>query len=238
MKNRTVLGILCLILALLLAFGLTPIMNKLSDGRVSVVRMKQDVSQGHKMTEDDIEIVSVGAVNLPSGVIKDKEAVLGKYASSDLWKGDCLFPAKLSDTADSAADVFRSLDGTQVAVSVTIPTFAGGLSGKLLNGDIVSLIVYSSDKKESFAPDALKYVRVITSTTSGGLDRDELTQKEDGTYDLPSTTAGRRDRTERQPSLTSPSVPIPSWRPSPVITVTPVPGRSRRLPLRRRSRST
>ena len=54
MKNRTVLGILCLILALLLAFGLTPIMNKLSDGRVSVVRMKQDVSQGHKMTEDDI----------------------------------------------------------------------------------------------------------------------------------------------------------------------------------------
>ena len=187
MKNRTVLGILCLILALLLAFGLTPIMNKLSDGRVSVVRMKQDVSQGHKMTEDDIEIVSVGAVNLPSGVIKDKEAVLGKYASSDLWKGDCLFPTKLSDTADSAADVFRSLDGTQVAVSVTIPTFAGGLSGKLLNGDIVSLIVYSSDRKESFAPDALKYVRVITSTTSGGLDRDELTQKEDGTYDLPST---------------------------------------------------
>ena len=171
MKNRTVLGILCLILALLLAFGLTPIMNKLSDGRVSVVRMKQDVSQGHKMTEDDIEIVSVG----------------GKFASSDLWKGDCLFPAKLSDTADSAADVFRSLDGTQVAVSVTIPTFAGGLSGKLLNGDIVSLIVYSSEKKESFAPDALKYVRVITSTTSGGLDRDELTQKEDGTYDLPST---------------------------------------------------
>ena len=116
MKKRTVLGILCLILALLLAFGLTPIMNKLSDGRVSVVRMKQDVSQGHKMTEDDIEIVSVGAVNLPSGVIKDKEAVLGKYASSDLWKGDCLFPAKLSDTADSASDVFRSLDGTQVAV--------------------------------------------------------------------------------------------------------------------------
>ena len=43
MKNRTVLGILCLILALLLAFGLTPIMNKLSDGRVSVVRMKQDL---------------------------------------------------------------------------------------------------------------------------------------------------------------------------------------------------
>ena len=27
MKNRTVLGILCLILALLLAFGLTPIMK-------------------------------------------------------------------------------------------------------------------------------------------------------------------------------------------------------------------
>lgn len=187
MKNRTVLGLLCILLALLLAFGLTPIVNKLSDGKVSVVRMKQDAAQGHKLTEDDIEIVSVGAVNLPSDVIKDKEAVVGKYASSELWKGDYLFPAKLSDTADSAADVFRSLDGSQVAVSVTIPSFAGGLSGKLQNGDIVSLIVYSSEKKESFSPEALKYVRVITSTTSGGLDRDEVMQKEDGTYDLPST---------------------------------------------------
>ena len=187
MKNRTVLGVLCLILALLLAFGLTPIVNKLSDGRVSVVRMKKDAAQGHKITEDDIETVSVGAFNLPADAIKDKEAVIGKYASSDLWKGDFLFPSKLTETADSAADVFRSLDGSQVAVSVTIPSFAGGLSGKLQNGDIVSLIVYSSDKKESFAPEALKYVRVITSTTSGGLDRDELTQKEDGTYDLPST---------------------------------------------------
>ena len=187
MKNRTVLGILCLILALLLAFGLAPIVNKLSDGQVSVVRMKADAVQGHKITEDDIEIVSVGAVNLPSGVMKEKETVVGKYAVSDLWKGDYLVPAKLADSGDSAEDVFRSLDGSHVAVSVTIPSFAGGLSGKLLNGDIVSLIVYRSEKKESISPEALKYVRVITSTTAGGLDRDELKQKEDGTYELPST---------------------------------------------------
>ncbi|MBQ3881123.1 MAG: ParB/RepB/Spo0J family partition protein, partial [Bacteroidales bacterium] len=88
----------------------------------------------------------------------------------------------VENSPDSSGQIQR-----YIRLSVTIPTFAGGLSGKLLNGDIVSLIVYSSDKKESFAPDALKYVRVITSTTSGGLDRDELTQKEDGTYDLPST---------------------------------------------------
>ena len=187
MKNRTVLGILCLILALVLAFGLAPIVNKFSDGRLSVVRMKADTARGHKITEDDIEIVSVGAVNLPSDIIKDKEAVVGKYAASELWKGDYLFPSKLSETADSAEDIFRGLDGTQVAVSVTIPTFAGGLSGKLLNGDIVSLIVYNSEKKKSFEPEELKYVRVITSTTAGGLDRDEVKQKEDGTYELPST---------------------------------------------------
>ena len=82
-----------------------------------------------------------------------------------------------------------NLDGSQVAMSITIPSFAGGLSGKLTNGDIVSLIIYTDADGENTAivPEALQYVRVITSTTAAGLDKDELIQNEDGTYELPTT---------------------------------------------------
>ena len=187
MKNRTVLGIVCILLALVLAFVIAPFVNKFSDSRSEVLRVKQSVTQGHRMTGDDIERVSVGNYNLPPDVLTNEDEVVGKYAAVGLTKGDYLFSVKLTDTADSANDVFKTLNGTQIAVSVTIPSFAGGLSGKLQNGDIVSMIVYNAEKKKSTIPEALKYVRVITATTAEGLDKDELVQKEDGTYELPST---------------------------------------------------
>ena len=187
MKNRTVLGLICIGLALVLAFVIAPFVNKFSDSRAEVLRVKQTVTKGHRLTGDDIETVSVGSYNLPADVLTDETEVIGRYAAADMTKGDWLFASKLTDSADSAADVFRTLDGSQVAVSVTIPSFAGGLSGKLKNGDIVSVIVYSGEKKNSEIPEALKYVRVITATTAAGLDKDELVQKEDGTYELPST---------------------------------------------------
>ena len=122
MKNRTVLGLICIGLALVLAFVIAPFVNKFSDSRSEVLRVKQTVTRGHRLTGEDIERVSVGNYNLPADVLTNPEDVIGKYAAVDLTKGDWLFSTKLADSADSAADVFRALDGSQVAVSVTIPS--------------------------------------------------------------------------------------------------------------------
>ena len=189
MKNRTIIGIICIVVALVLSFAIAPLVNKFADSRVDIVRITRDVTQGHKLTADDIEIVTIGSFGMPADVITDKDAVIGKYAACDLKKTDFLLPSKISDNADSAADVFMNLDGSQVAMSITIPSFAGGLSGKLTNGDIVRLIAYTEVDGESVSivPEALQYVRVITSTTAAGLDKDELIQNEDGTYELPTT---------------------------------------------------
>ncbi len=189
MKNRTIIGIICIVVALVLSFAIAPLVNKFADSRVDIVRITRDITQGHKLTADDIEIVTIGSFGMPADVITDKDAVIGKYAACDLKKTDFLLPSKVSDSADSAADVFMNLDGSQVAMSITIPSFAGGLSGKLTNGDIVRLIAYTEVDGESVSivPEALQYVRVITSTTAAGLDKDELIQNEDGTYELPTT---------------------------------------------------
>ena len=71
-------------------------------------------------------------------------------------------------------------------MSVTIASFARGLSAKLQNGDIVSF--YVTDKEgNTTIPASLKYVRVITTTTAGGVDENEVEPNEDGTFDLPTT---------------------------------------------------
>ena len=187
MKNRTIIGIVCIVLALVVTFAVAPLVNKLSDSRTDIVRLKSDIVQGHMIRESDIEIVTVGSTGLPANIITKKEAVVGKFAACDLKANTDLLQSMISDKSDSADDVFHTLDGKKQAISITISSFAGGLSGKLENGDIVSLVIFENETNEATIPGGLTYVKVITTTTAEGFDKDELTPNEDGTYELPTT---------------------------------------------------
>lgn len=187
MKNRTIIGIVCIVLALVVTFAVAPLVNKLSDSRTDIVRLKNDIVQGHMIQESDIEVVTVGSTGLPTNIITKKEAVVGKFAACDLKANTDLLQSMISDKSDSADDVFHTLDGKKQAISITISSFAGGLSGKLENGDIISLVVFENETNEATIPGGLTYVKVITTTTAEGFDKDELTPNEDGTYELPTT---------------------------------------------------
>ena len=187
MKNRTIIGIVCIVLALVVTFAVAPLVNKLSDSRTDIVRLKNDIVQGHMIQESDIEVVTVGSTGLPTNIITKKEAVVGKFAACDLKANTDLLQSMISDKSDSADDVFHTLDGKKQAISITISSFAGGLSGKLENGDIVSLVVFENETNKATIPGGLTYVKVITTTTAEGFDKDELTPNEDGTYELPTT---------------------------------------------------
>ena len=187
MKNRTIIGIVCIVLALVVTFAVAPLVNKLSDSRADIVRLKSDIAQGHMIQESDIEVVTVGSTGLPTNIITKKEAVVGKFAACDLKANTDLLQSMISDKSDSADDVFHTLDGKKQAISITISSFAGGLSGKLENGDIVSLVIFENETNEATIPGGLTYVKVITTTTAEGFDKDELTPNEDGTYELPTT---------------------------------------------------
>ena len=187
MKNRTIIGIVCIVLALVVTFAVAPLVNKLSDSRTDIVRLKNDIVQGHIIQESDIEVVTVGSTGLPTNIITKKEAVVGKFAACDLKANTDLLQSMISDKSDSADDVFHTLDGKKQAISITISSFAGGLSGKLENGDIVSLVIFENETNEATIPGGLTYVKVITTTTAEGFDKDELTPNEDGTYEPPTT---------------------------------------------------
>lgn len=169
--NRTVIGIVCILIAFAVCFGIIPLLNRSSSEQVEIVRVKQVVTKGSMISEEDIEMVSVGAYNLPATVIKSKDDVIGKYARGDIYPGEYLLPSKLTVDIGTATDIMESLNGGQKAISLTIGSFAQGLSGKLETGDIISVIVYS--QKDGFAQTLpeLQYIKVITSTTSAGVDK-------------------------------------------------------------------
>ncbi len=82
------------------------------------------------------------------------------------------------------------LTGEKRAISITIPSFAGGLSGKLISGDIVSIIAVDfKEQGETVVPDELQYVEVIAVTDSKGNDDETVTVKPDGEeeVELPET---------------------------------------------------
>lgn len=187
MKNRTFIGIICMILAVVMIFLISPLVNRVSGGTVTAIRLKNNVSQGSKITESDIEEVKISKKAVPSSALDNKNSVIGRYASVNLYSGDYLTINKIISASKTADNVFTSLNGQKFAMSFTIDSFAAGLSGKIKNGDIISLVVMDGSSGKAIMPPEFKYVKVVTTTTSGGVDQDKVQKKDDGTFDPPAT---------------------------------------------------
>ncbi len=173
LKNRTVLGVLCIVLSLLICFVLTPLFNQSISRKTEIVRVVKDIKSGDEITKDMVQMVEVGSYNLPEHVAKQTESVIGKYAKADLMTGDYILTEKLSDTPALEDAYLYSLDGKKQAISVSIKNLAQGLSGKLVSGDIVSVIAPDYQKQgTTVIPPELSYIEVIGVTASTGYDTD------------------------------------------------------------------
>ena len=170
-RNRTVIGVLCILLALIICFGVTPLFSRSASEKTEIVRVAKDIKEGDEITAEMVQTVEVGAYNLPQNLMTDKKEVVGKYATADLAAGDYILSSKLSAVPAAENAYLYNLDGTKQAISVTIKSFAVGLSGKLESGDIVTVIVADyQGKGETAIPPELQYVEVISVTASSGYD--------------------------------------------------------------------
>lgn len=205
MKNRTVLGIICIALALVLCFGVGPLINNLTDGTIEAVRIKEGVivASGSEITGEDIEMIKVKKSTFNSGVYYTYEVFESKFINSssddylgvpfadcELGSGEFIPQKKVSINGASSDAVFEGLGYGKMAMSITLDTFADGLSGKLENGDIVSVVAYTTENDiGSVIPEELKFVKVITTTTSSGVDQGDITKNEDGSMSDTVSTA-------------------------------------------------
>lgn len=184
MKNRTVTGIICIVAALIFAFGAVPLINAISEGKTTALTAVKDIEKGHVFCEEDFTAKTVHSSDLPENYISDTEDIMGLYASCDIKSGALLQSSMLSKDGANPSAVLSSLNGEKQAISITLDTLASGISGSIKSGDIVSAIV--SDGGGAVIPKELKYLKVITATYSDGRDINEE-RPEDENYTPPAT---------------------------------------------------
>ncbi|NPV89721.1 MAG: pilus assembly protein CpaB [Firmicutes bacterium] len=189
LKNRTVLGVFCIALSLVICFAITPLFNSGLAKKADIVRVTKNIKAGDQITKDMVHTAEVGSYNLPENVVRSLDAALGKYAAADLAAGDYILSPKLTDGPAAENAYLYNLTGEKQAISVTVKSFANGLSGKLISGDIVSVIAPDYRKMgTTVIPAELKYVEVIGVTASSGYDTDTGDQRKDADKkDLPAT---------------------------------------------------
>jgi pilus assembly protein CpaB len=140
LKNKFVIGILCIVLALLFAFVALPaLIGRGESETVSVLRMTQAASEGTQITADMVETVSVPK-NLVENGMSELSSAVGKYAAANLYAGDYLTNEKLAATLAEQNLFSAGTDKGKMVISITLPSLASGVSGRLLPGDIVSVI--------------------------------------------------------------------------------------------------
>ena len=188
LKNRTVIGVICIVLSLIICFAVTPLFNKGMSQKTEIVRVTKDIKIGDEITKDMVQIVEVGSYNLPEDVVKNTETVLGKFASADMVPGDYIISSKVADEPAAENAYLYNLTGEKQAMSVSVKSFATGLSGKLVSGDIVSIIAPDYKKQgTTVIPPELQYVEVIAVTAGSGYDANTGEQEDSEEKELPST---------------------------------------------------
>ena len=88
MKNRTIIGIICMIAAVAITFAAGPLVNRMTADTTTVLRLTEDVNQGAQLTEEHLEEVKINTAALSPGILTEKEQIIGKYAVSNLFAGD------------------------------------------------------------------------------------------------------------------------------------------------------
>lgn len=178
LKNKPLISVICIILALILNFGIAPMITSQATKQIQVTRVAQgkEIPPNTKITDDLLETVTVSSLNLPTGVIQNKSEIVNQYSTIKMVSGDWFFTSKLSAKPLGADEYLTKLDGKKVALSVSIKSFAAGLSGKLQTGDIISLDVADyGDMKQTITPGDLQYVQLLAATTDTGTDNNRTT---------------------------------------------------------------
>ena len=178
LKNRTVLGVLCIAVSLLICFAVTPLVNAGLSQKTTIVRFVKDVKAGEEIKKGMLQEVEVGGYNLPENVLRSITEAEGKYLTADVYAGDYIVAEKVADEPAAENKYLYNLNGEKQAISITISSFAEGLSGKLKSGDYLG-------SGETVIPAELKYVEVIAVTAKSGYDAN--TQEQEEEKELPST---------------------------------------------------
>ena len=143
-QNKIVIGVICIIIAAILAFVFLPSISKSKSNTEKVYAFKTTVSAGTKIEESMLTEKEVGSYGLPQSIIKDKNKILGKYATCDIAPDDLILSSKISDyTTNQKLD--KVMNQGNKLVTVSLDSVSAAVGNHLKSGDIISILGYSND---------------------------------------------------------------------------------------------
>jgi pilus assembly protein CpaB len=76
-KNRTVVGVICILVSLLICFGVTPLFNRAVSEKTEIVRVVKEIKAGDEITKDMVQTTEVGGYGLPDNIVRETGTVIG-----------------------------------------------------------------------------------------------------------------------------------------------------------------
>lgn len=175
-KNKKKVGITLIVLSLLVMLVVSPLLNYFTSTEQAVtVIATQDIPKGTLIEDKMLAKVEVPAAALLPIHLRGQEQAAGQYAKTDIAKDEMISTPKLSETTPFDDSYLYKLPEDKKAMSVTISSLAAGLSGKLRQGDIITLYANLDTKedKEDYTAillPELTYLEVLAVTNADGYD--------------------------------------------------------------------
>lgn len=159
MKSRLYYAVVCYMLAVILLFVCLPLVKRMTYPKTEAVRVVKAIEQGEQITSKKVEAIEIGAWNIPDGVIKKPEDVIGRYAAVDIVTDDILLDTKISQLpldGDVPKDILPS-DHTVTLLQVKM--IEGSEYPLPEMGDVMKLNLFR--KKLTDIPE-LQFIRVLS----------------------------------------------------------------------------
>ncbi len=185
LKNRFVIGCLCIIAAFAIGFIGVPLLSSSASQKITVVIARDFIPKGseisiamlteHNISRGDVPYASGSFYTVinQSGNASDTAVFTqnsGKiYASCDIYANDIITSQKISSQYPYTDMAIRTLDDNRFAVSAGVSSLSAGVAGKIREGDVLTLLIYS-DNDSVFIDSYLNYVKVISVSNSEASD--------------------------------------------------------------------
>lgn len=150
-QNKLFIGILCIVLAAVVAFLLLPKFYESQAATENVIRVAQDIPAGTVITGEMVTTSEVGAYGLPSDVLRADSTVVGMVASENLYAGEYLTGKRLmteDEYKEAEQEHTLGLSGGMSLITIEFPSSSAGVAGVLRAGDTVDVYEYIKEKNE------------------------------------------------------------------------------------------
>ncbi len=177
LRNKTLWGILCILIAVVIGFVATPMAQKKAADLAPVVVLTKDADVRTSLTSDMLEVQNRAANGIPADAIMAISDALGKYVAREGLTGDILTAARLTDQYPTDDPELLELPEGKVAMAVALDSLEQSVASKLRAGDIVQLFAVLNSsanmaEKETITTalivPELQAVEVLSVTNAGG----------------------------------------------------------------------